>query len=132
LAGPSRRFFELFCCEEVVRKAEIVYVVGDVGRPSGLLMDASGLTVLQAVALAGGRTRSAKLNGVKILHKGASGMVETPVHLKKIMQAKAPDLSLEANDILIVPSSGGRILAGRTLEAAIQAATLVSVAVVAP
>jgi hypothetical protein len=54
-------------------------------------------------------------------------MTETPVQLKKILQAKAPDLSLEANDILVVPSSAGKILAGRTLEAAMQAATLVSV-----
>jgi polysaccharide export outer membrane protein len=115
-----------------VRKAEIVYVVGDVGRPSGLLMDASGLTVLQAVALAGGTTRTAKLGGVRILHKTPGGMVETPVQLKKIMQAKAPDLSLEANDILIVPSSAGKILAGRTLEAAMQAATIVSAAAFVP
>lgn len=111
----------------VVRKADIVYVVGDVGRPSGLLMDASGLTVLQAVALAGGTTRTAKLGGTKILHKGPGGMTEIPVPLKKILQAKSPDLSLEANDILVVPSSAGKILAGRTLEAAMQAATLVSV-----
>ncbi len=111
----------------IVRKADIVYVVGDVGRPSGLLMDANGLTVLQAVALAGGTTRTAKLSGTKILRKGPSGMIETPVQLKKILQAKAPDLSLQANDILVVPSSAGKILAGRTLEAAMQAATLVSV-----
>lgn len=111
----------------VVRKADIVYVVGDVGRPSGLLMDASGLTVLQAVALAGGTTKTAKLSGAKILHKGPTGMTETPVQLKKILQAKAPDLPLQANDILVVPSSAGKILAGRTLEAAIQVATLVSV-----
>jgi polysaccharide export outer membrane protein len=116
----------------VVRKAEIVYVVGDVGRSSGLLMDASGLTVLQAVALAGGTNRTAKLGGVKILHKGPAGTVETTVQLKKIMQAKAPDLSLQANDILIVPSSTGKILAGRTLEAAMQAATIVSAAAVVP
>jgi polysaccharide export outer membrane protein len=116
----------------VVRKADIVYVVGDVNRPSGFLMDASGLTVLQAIALAGGTTRTAKLGGVKILHKGRTGGVETPVQLKKILQAKAPDLSLEANDILIVPSSAGRILAGRALEAAMQAATIVSAAAVVP
>ncbi len=111
----------------VIRKADVIYVVGDVGRPSGLLMDASGLTVLQAVALAGGTTRTAKLNGARILHKGAQGMIETPIQLKKILRAQAPDLPLQANDILIVPSSAGKILAGRTLEAAIQAATLVSV-----
>jgi len=114
----------------VVRKADIVYVVGDVGRPSGLLMDASGLTVLQAIALAGGTTRTAKMNSTKILHKGPSGLTETPVQLKKILQAKAPDLSLQANDILVVPSSTGKILAGRTLEAAMQAATILSVAAI--
>jgi protein involved in polysaccharide export with SLBB domain len=90
-------------------------------------MDASGLTVLQAVASAGGTTRTAKLSGAKILHKGPAGMVETPVQLKKILQAKAPDLSLQADDILVVPSSAGKILAGRTLEAAMQAATIMSV-----
>jgi polysaccharide biosynthesis/export protein len=116
----------------IVRKAEIVYVVGDVGRPSGLLMDASGLTVLQAVALAGGTSRTAKLSGVRILHKNPTGMVETPVQLKKIMQAKAPDVSLQANDILIVPSSTGKILAGRSLEAAMQAATIISAAAFVP
>ncbi len=54
----------------------------------------------------------------------------TPVDLKKILQAKAADFPLEPNDILIVPSSTGKILAGRTLEAALQAATLISVAAI--
>jgi polysaccharide biosynthesis/export protein len=111
----------------IVRKADVVYVVGDVLRPSGLLMDSGGLTVLQAVALAGGTGKTAKLNGVKLLRKGATGSTETPVDLKKMLQAKTPDLPLEANDILIIPSSTGKILAGRSLEAAIQAATLISV-----
>lgn len=98
----------------IVRKADIIYVVGDVGRPSALIMDAGGLSVLKAVALAGGTNRTAKLSGVKILRKGpAGGMSETPVELKKILQAKAPDLSLQADDILVVPSSAGKILAGR-------------------
>ncbi len=111
----------------VVSKADIVYVVGDVAHPSGLLMNANGITVLEAVAMAGGTGRTAKLNSTKILHKGPGGMTETPVQLKKILRAQAPDLSLQANDILVVPSSAGKILAGRTLEAAMQAATLVSV-----
>lgn len=57
-------------------------------------------------------------------------MTETPICLKKILKAEAPDPSLQANDILVVPSSAGKILAGRTLEAAMQAATLVSVTAV--
>ena len=114
----------------IVRKADVIYVVGDVNRPSGLLMEGGGMTVLQAVALAGGTARTAKLNGAKILHKGAEGMTETPVELKKILAAKAPDLPLQPNDILVVPSSTGKVIAGATLQAALQAATLVSVAAV--
>ena len=114
----------------IVRRADIIYVVGDVLRPSGVLMDSGGLTVLQALAMAGGTGRTAKLGGAKILRKGPGGMVQTPVDLKKILQAKAPDPPMEPNDILVVPSSTGKILAGRTLEAAIQAATLVSVAAI--
>ena len=114
----------------IVRRADIVYVVGDVNRPSGVLMDSGGLTVLQAVAQAGGTGRTAKLNGAKILRKGPSGMTEVPVELKKMLQAKAPDVAMEANDILVIPSSTGKIMAGRTLEAALQAATLISVTAV--
>ena len=41
-----------------VPRAPIIYVVGDVGRPSGLLVDNGSLTVLQALALAGGTNLS--------------------------------------------------------------------------
>ena len=116
----------------IVRKADIVYVVGDVLRPSGVLMDAGGLTVLQALALAGGGGRTAKLNGAKLLRKEPTGTTETPVELQKMLQAKVPDMPMQPNDILIVPTSTGKILAGRALEAAVQAATLISVAAVIP
>ena len=44
-----------------VPRAPIIYVVGDVGRPSGFLVDNGRLTVLQALALAGGTNRTAKM-----------------------------------------------------------------------
>jgi polysaccharide export outer membrane protein len=116
----------------VVRKADVVYVVGDVSRPSGFLMDSGHLTVLQAIALAGGTTHTSRLNGAKIIRKGASGMMETSVQLQKILEAKAPDVSMEADDILFVPTSASKIVAGRTLEAAMQAATAVSIIAVRP
>jgi polysaccharide biosynthesis/export protein len=114
----------------VVRKADVVYVVGDVGKPSGFLMDVENLTVLKAIALAGGTNRTAKLNSTTILRKGPTGMTETPVQLKKILQAKAQDIPMRPDDILFVPSSAGKILAGRTFEAAMQAATAVSIVAV--
>jgi polysaccharide export outer membrane protein len=115
-----------------VRKADVVYVVGDVAKPTGLLLDSGSVTVLQAIALAGGTNRTAKLNGAKIIRKGAKGMSETPIRLQNILNAKAQDISLQADDILVVPASRGKVLAGRTLEAAMQTATFMSVAAVHP
>jgi polysaccharide biosynthesis/export protein len=116
----------------IVRKADLVYVVGDVGRPSGLLMESGRLTVLQAIALAGGTTRTAKLGAARIIRKGPNGISETPVALKKILEAKAPDLPMQADDILFVPTSAGKTFAGHTLQAALQAAAAASIITVLP
>lgn len=106
-----------------VRPADVVYVVGDVARPSGLLMDGGSLTVLQAIALVGGTTRTSKLSGVKIIHKGTTGMSETVVPLKKILQAKVPDVPMQANDILFVPSSAAKAAAARSVDSIMQTAS---------
>ncbi len=111
----------------LVHKADVVYVVGEVGRPSGFLMDSDNLTVLKAIALAGGTTRIAKMNGVKILRKGPNGMTEMPVELKKMLQAKLPDIPMKADDILFVPSSTRKVVMTRTVDAAIQAASAASI-----
>jgi polysaccharide export outer membrane protein len=115
-----------------VPRAPIIYVVGDVGRPSGLLVDNGQLTVLQALALAGGTNKTAKLSGARILRKSPAGMTETKVEIKKMLEAKAPDVKLQADDILFVPISGGKVLAGRTFEAAMATATALSIYAVHP
>ena len=113
----------------IVRPADIVYVCGDVARPAGLLIDRGTLTVLQALALAGGTTRTSKPNGAKIIHRNASGMTETHVELKKILQAKAPDVTLNPDDILFVPSSGFRTAMQDNASLALQVASLSLIAV---
>jgi polysaccharide export outer membrane protein len=115
-----------------VPRAPVIYVVGDVGRPSGLLVDNGSLTVLQALALAGGTNRTAKMGGVRIIRKGPAGMTETQVPLKKMLEAKAPDIQLQADDILFIPISGGKLVAARTFEAAMSMATSVSIYAVHP
>lgn len=114
----------------IVRKADVIYVVGDVGRPSGFLMDNGHLTVLQAIALAGGTNKTAKLSAARIIRHGPGGMTETPIQLKKILEAKASDQSMQAEDILFVPSSAAKVAMGHTLDAALQAATAVSIVAV--
>jgi polysaccharide export outer membrane protein len=104
-----------------IPRAPIIYVVGDVGRPAGLLVDNGSLTVLQALALAGGTNHTAKMGGIRIIRKGPTGMTETPVPLKKMLEAKAPDITLQADDILFVPLSGVRSAADTGINAAISA-----------
>lgn len=111
----------------IVRKADLVYVVGDVGRPSGFLMDSGHLTVLQAIAMAGGTTRTANLGGTRIIHRGTGTPSETPVELKKILRAKAPDITMQADDILFVPTSAAKVFAGRAVDVAVQAAAAASI-----
>jgi len=106
-----------------VPRAPIIYVVGDVGHPAGLLVDNGSLTVLQALALAGGANHTAKIGSVRIIRKGPTGMTETHVPLKKMLEAKAPDVTLQADDILFVPLSGARVAAAQGVSAAISAAT---------
>jgi polysaccharide biosynthesis/export protein len=110
-----------------VPRAPIIYVVGDVGHPTGLLVDNGSLTVLQALALAGGTNHTAKMGGTRIIRKGPGGMTETKVPLKKMLEAKAPDVNLQADDILFVPLSGARVAAGQGLQAAISAATGIAI-----
>jgi polysaccharide export outer membrane protein len=114
----------------MVRRADVVFVVGEVTRPSGLMMgDGGRLSVLQAIALAGGTTSSARLGGARIIRKGPTGLTELPVPLKNLMKAKADDIQLEANDILFVPS--GHNL-GHTSATALQMAASASLLVVRP
>ena len=50
-------------------------------------------------------------------------MQEIPVELKQIMTAKAPDISLENEDVLFVPNSASKSAARRSLESVVQVAT---------
>jgi polysaccharide biosynthesis/export protein len=110
-----------------VPRAPIVYVVGDVNRPSGLLIDNGSLTVLQALALAGGANHTAKMGGVRIIRKTPTGLTETPVQLKKMLEAKTADVPLQPDDILFVPMSGVKVAASKTADVALSAATAVAV-----
>jgi polysaccharide biosynthesis/export protein len=107
-----------------VPRAKMIYVIGDVGRPGGYVLDGhtSKLTVLQAIALAGGVNRSAAYGSTKILRPTTGGdapRTETQIDLKKILASKSPDISLHADDILYVPNSLTKAVTARTIEVAV-------------
>jgi polysaccharide export outer membrane protein len=108
----------------VVSRAGVVYVVGAVNHPAGFVMDNNEkLTVLQAVALAGGTKNTSSLKGAKILRKTPDGLEEIPIPLNKILEAKSEDPPLKAEDILFVPNSAGKVVAITGAQAAVAVAT---------
>lgn len=116
----------------IVSRAGIVYVVGDVNRPSGFRIEDNALTVLKALALAGGGTRTSALNRTKILRQTPNGIQEIPVNLKKILYAKAPDMPLVKGDVLFIPGSAARSAAYRTADAAMSLSTSLAIVAARP
>lgn len=111
----------------VVSKAGLVYVVGDVHKPSGFIMESHGITVLQAIAMAEGPLPTASLGKAKIIRATPAGPTEIPLELKQILAAKAPDLRLQAEDIIFVPTSTAKNVAGKTVQSIINVATGVAI-----
>jgi polysaccharide biosynthesis/export protein len=97
--------------EEIrVPPAGRVFVVGNVKKPGAFRVEeATGMTVLKALAMAEGLTPfSTKIAYVyRPAEAGAKSTPprETPVELRKIMDRQAPDVPLEANDIFYVPDN---------------------------
>jgi polysaccharide export outer membrane protein len=93
----------------LVPKAGIVYVLGDVARPGGYVMqDDARLTVLQAVAMASGANRTAKEDATRLIRKVNGSYQESTVPLHDIERGKKADIQLEADDVLYLPFSMAR------------------------
>jgi polysaccharide export outer membrane protein len=89
----------------VVVKAGIVYVLGDVNRPGGYTMNnnESKISLLEALSIAGGPARTAKLNRARLIRK--ADHTEAQISLGDIQQGKRPDFPMLPGDILYVPFS---------------------------
>jgi polysaccharide export outer membrane protein len=111
----------------VVSKAGIVYVVGDVGKPGGFVMENSEMTVLQAVAMAQGPGQDAKLNSAKLIRRVSGELQEIPIPLKEILAAKSPDLNLQPEDIVFVPNDTGKTAFKKSLALILQTASGIAI-----
>lgn len=89
----------------VVSKAGIVYIVGEVNRPGGFIIENDRMSALQLLAMAGGPSRLASLNNAKLVRHTASGLSEMTVPLKQILNAKTADVPLYSDDIVYIPGS---------------------------
>jgi polysaccharide biosynthesis/export protein len=85
-----------------------VYVWGEVRNPGALSVKISKkITLLQAIAQAGGTTDSAKKSGIIIKRKDekTSKEIQMTFNLNDIIKGKKPDPPLREGDVVYVPTS---------------------------
>jgi polysaccharide export outer membrane protein len=104
----------------IVAKAGVVYIVGDVAKSGGFLVDNNErLSTAQALALAGGANRTAALSKTRLIRKVEGGREEYTLDLAKLLKGQQADLKLNDGDIIWVPSSQVKTFGYRGIEAAI-------------
>ena len=109
-----------------VTRAGIVYVVGAVKKPGGFTVKGNEqMSLLKAIALAEGLSSTSSKGHTRIIRtdEGSGKRSEIPVELGKILDGKAPDMNLQAADIVFVPSSMGKTVLFRSTDAVVNTAT---------
>jgi polysaccharide export outer membrane protein len=88
-------------------KIVFVYVFGEVKNPGALEVKKSkGITLLQAIAQAGGLTEDASNSGITVKRRSKEGKeTQLKVNLKDIIKGKKPDIELREGDVVIIPES---------------------------
>ena len=104
-----------------VSKAGVVYVAGEVKKPGGFLLDdRDAFTVLEALALAEGLTANAAKKSARVIHRSDNGSLsDTQVDVGKILNGKADDVVLAANDVLFIPNSRVKYVGKRSAESVV-------------
>jgi polysaccharide biosynthesis/export protein len=80
------------------------YIYGEVGAPGQYLLPDEPLTVLRALALAGGLSKGGSESKVKILRAkdGGQAYEDIRVHVGKIISGEEPDRVIQAGDVVTV------------------------------
>jgi polysaccharide biosynthesis/export protein len=107
----------------VIGKAGIIYIMGDVNKAGGYLIDNNEpLSLMQVLTLAGGWTRTSAQSKVILIRKVPEGREEIKLDLSHILHGEQADIKVRNNDILFIPSSIGKIFAYQGIGAVIAAA----------
>lgn len=107
-----------------VARSGVIYLVGELTRPGGFQVEHNNrLTLLEALALAGGLTRTAKGSQARLIRRSATGREELTVNLDKVLYGGGPDMLLTDGDILFVPTSMRKLYTQQAVTAIIGSAT---------
>lgn len=104
--------------EEVrVPEAGRIFVVGNVKKPGAFPLKAGAeSSVLEALAFSEGLSQFADKRAYIYRREGNGSKNEITIRLQDILKRKAPDVALQANDILYIPDNRGRRLGLSALE----------------
>jgi polysaccharide export outer membrane protein len=81
-----------------------VFVFGEVQKP-GTFPFEDGMSVVQAVTVAGGFTKTAAQNSTSVTRRVGGTETKIKVNVQDIALGKAPNFTLEPGDIVYVPES---------------------------
>jgi polysaccharide export outer membrane protein len=90
-------------------EADQAFIVGNVLRPMAIALR-EPITLSRAIAMAGGLMPDTKTDKIRLVRQppGGSAKTELTIDLKAVRQRRAEDITLQAGDIVEVPTSGGK------------------------
>jgi polysaccharide export outer membrane protein len=87
----------------VEASAATAYVVGEVNQPGAVTLQGGQLTVLQALALAGGLKDFANSKNIRILRKSITGTQTIDFNYKDAIRGMGQPVYLRSGDTVVVP-----------------------------
>ena len=95
-----------------VPQADIVYVMGAVHKPGGFVFQEKGKSsLLKLLTLAEGLDKLASPSKAYVIRLNPGyERQQAQVDLKKVLNGEAPDVLLEPNDVLVVPTSTAKTI----------------------
>jgi polysaccharide export outer membrane protein len=106
-----------------VPPADVFYIAGEVKAP-GQFQLRQGITLRQAISLAGGTLFKAKLGkGIIFRTDPITGnFTELPVEIDAVMSGKSPDVAILGNDVIWIPNSTVKSISATVLNAVLPTA----------
>jgi polysaccharide export outer membrane protein len=87
------------------RNSQKVFVLGQVGKPGPVAIAGRRLTVIEAIAQAGGTSKLADASRAVLTRENGGKQVRVAVDVGAIGKGQAPDIEMQPGDILFVPET---------------------------
>lgn len=87
------------------RNSQKVFVLGQVGKPGPVAIAGRRITVIEAIAQAGGTSKLADASRVVLTREKDGKQLRVAVDVAAIGKGQAPDIEMQPGDILFVPET---------------------------